>query len=63
MQQKLIGDELDIEPRIHIINDFLETEMDRLEEYVKSLSTKANDPTKTLDVLFRNTLQEVWKSY
>lgn len=44
-----------------MINDFVESEMERLEEYVKSLKVEAKDPTKILDELFRNTLQEVWK--
>ncbi|MFJ7408505.1 MULTISPECIES: nucleotidyltransferase domain-containing protein [unclassified Lysinibacillus] len=61
LKRKLIGDELDIEPRIHVINDFVESEMERLEEYVKSLKVEAKDPTKILNELFRNTLQEVWK--
>lgn len=61
LKRKLIGDELDIEPRIYVINDFVENEMERLEEYVKSLKVEAKDPTKILDELFRNTLQEVWK--
>lgn len=61
LKRKLIGDELDIEPRIDVINDFVENEMERLEEYVRSLRVEVKDPTKILDDLFRNTLQEVWK--
>ena len=58
--RKIQGDELDIEPRINVINDFVENEMDRLDDYVKSLKVKQQDPTKILDELFRNTLQEIW---
>ncbi len=58
--RKIKGDELDIEPRIDVINDFVENEMERLDEYVKSLKVKVKDPTKILDELFRNTLQETW---
>ncbi|SER91384.1 hypothetical protein [Psychrobacillus sp. OK032] len=60
-ERKLIDDELDIEPRIYVIDDFVENEMERLEEYVKRLRVKTKDPTKILDELFRNTLQEIWK--
>ncbi|QGM31955.1 nucleotidyltransferase domain-containing protein [Bacillus sp. N3536] len=61
LKRKLIGDELDIEPRIEVINDFVESEMERIENYIKSLKVEKKDPTKILDGLFRNTLQEVWK--
>ncbi|TQR20058.1 nucleotidyltransferase domain-containing protein [Psychrobacillus vulpis] len=60
LKRKIIGDELDIEPRINVINDFLESEMIRLEEYIKTLTVEIDDPTKKLDDLFRYTLKEVW---
>ncbi len=60
LKRKLRGDELDLESRIAIINEFIENEMERLEAYVKSLETEAKDPTKILDNLFRETLQETW---
>lgn len=61
LKRKLKGDELDLEPRIQMINDFVEGENARLEEYVKSLKVNVQDPTIMLDELFRSTLQEVWK--
>ncbi|CAM3276511.1 nucleotidyltransferase domain-containing protein [Filibacter tadaridae] len=60
LKRKITGDELDIEPRIEVINDFLENEIIRLEAYIKTLSIEAEDPTNDLDNLFRNTLKEVW---
>lgn len=60
LTRKMAGDELDIEPRIQIINDFLDSEMTRLEAYIKTISVEVEDPTKKLDELFRNTLTEVW---
>ncbi|SES40873.1 nucleotidyltransferase domain-containing protein [Psychrobacillus sp. OK032] len=60
LERKIIGDELDIEPRIQVINDFLESEMIRLEEYIQTLSIEIEDPTKKLDNLFRDILKEVW---
>lgn len=60
LKRKLLGDELDIEPRICVINDFVENEIERLEEYSKSLRVEVKDPTNMLDELFRNTLHEVW---
>jgi uncharacterized protein len=61
LKRKMIGDELDLEPRIDVINEFVEQEMARLEAYAKSLNIEVKDPTNMLDELFRNTLQEVWK--
>lgn len=61
LKRKLQSDELDIESRIKVINDFVENEIERLEEYIKSLKVKPKDPTKLLDELFRDTLHEVWK--
>jgi uncharacterized protein len=57
----MIGDELDMEPRIDVINTFLENEMERIEEYAKSLKVEIKDLTQLLDELFRKTLQEVWR--
>ena len=61
LKRKIKGEELDMELRINVINDFLEKEIEHLEEYAKSLSVQTKDPTKILDELFRETLQEVWK--
>lgn len=58
LKRKLMGDELDTEARIDVINDFVENEIRRLEEYVKSIKVEVKDPTNLLDELFRNTLQE-----
>lgn len=62
LKRKLAGDEFDLEPRIGVINEFVEDEMERLKEYAKTLSVKAEDPTRLLDSLFRATLDEVWKT-
>jgi len=58
--RKMAGDELDLEPRIQIINDFLNDRIVYLGEYIKTLA-KTNPPEETiLDELFREALQEVW---
>lgn len=61
LKRKLAGDELDIEARIGALNDFLESEMERLEAYAKTLTVEVKDPTEMLDGLFRDTLQKTWK--
>ena len=61
LERKLKGDELDLEPRIDVINEYVEVEMDHLQHYIKTLKVDTKDPTEELDKLFRSTLQEVWK--
>ncbi|MFC4685276.1 MULTISPECIES: nucleotidyltransferase domain-containing protein [unclassified Exiguobacterium] len=60
LERKLAGDEFDLEPRIAVINEFVEREIQRFEVYVESLDVQVNDPTAQLNELFRHTLQEVW---
>lgn len=60
LQRKLRGDELDLEPRIDVINTFVESEFERLEQYIQSLTVQQIDSTTLLDELFRSTLKEVW---
>lgn len=61
LTRKINGEELDLEPRIVVIHDFLEKEMAHLTNYAKTLDTKPEDPTEYLDQLFRDALDEAWK--
>ncbi len=60
LERKRNGDEFDLEPRIDVINQFVEAEMEHLEAYAKSLDVSVEDPTPQLNELFRNTLKEVY---
>ena len=60
--RKKAGDELTLEPRINLINDFLEKEINQLEKYVKGLKKDKTDPTEILNQLFRDTLNEAWNN-
>lgn len=60
LQRKMAGDELNMEPRIESINEYLDKEILHIEAYCKNLYVKVDDPTQKLDALFRKTLQEVW---
>ena len=60
LKRKMIGDELDLEPRIQVINAFLDREIAHLEAYAKTVSVEIEDPTRKLDELFRLTLKETW---
>ena len=60
LERKKNGEELDFEPRVEVINHFLNEEISRLMEYTKTLNTDIPDFTPNLDQLFINTLEEVW---
>ncbi len=60
LKRKLDGEELDIEPRIQVINNFLNEEILRLREFTKTLDISIPNFTPKLDLLFRHTLEEVW---
>lgn len=59
--RKRNGDELDREPMIRPINDFLEERIAFFEDYVKKKGDLIAPDTETLDVLFRETLKETGK--
>lgn len=61
LKRKLAGEELDQERKIQEINDFLTEEIARLREYTKTLNNERKNMTPKLDLLFRNTLDEVWR--
>jgi uncharacterized protein len=60
LRRKMAGEELNIERRINQINLFLNEEIIRLEEYAKSIKNDIQDPTESLNQIFRETLEEVW---
>lgn len=59
LKRKIVGEELNLEPRIDIINEYLNKEIEHLEAYTKGLNLEIPDPTSELDQLFRDTLNEV----
>ncbi|WP_201714729.1 nucleotidyltransferase domain-containing protein [Rossellomorea arthrocnemi] len=60
LKRKKAGEELNLEPRLDIIHEYLHKEIEHLEAYVKSINIHIPDPTAELDMLFRNALNEVW---
>jgi uncharacterized protein len=61
LNRKMSGEELSLEQKLPMINDFIEKEIFRLEEYTKSLKVSKDNITPLLDELFREVLEEVWK--
>lgn len=62
LHRKMAGGDADPEPKIWIIHDFLEEELERLRKYAITLNSHHPDYTPELDKLFRETLREVWNS-
>lgn len=60
LKRKMDGEELDLEPRIVEINNFLNEEINRLRETTKSLKFDVTNLTLQLDLLFKETLEEAW---
>jgi len=60
VNRKKSGDELDQEPKITVINDYLEERITFFEEQVKSFGPIIAPDTGKLDLLFRETLREAW---
>ncbi len=61
LERKMSGEELDKEPRIQIINDFVGSEIEHFNKIVNQYDKKIKPSTDKLDKLFRETLTEVWK--
>lgn len=61
LDRKKLGEELDIEPRIDVISNFLEEQMEYYKEYVKHVDEKEYADISILNDLFRSTLKEVWE--
>lgn len=57
---KKSGEELDCEPQLTAINDYLEEQFQVLDKVAASLNAKENNKDHQLDALFREALQGVW---
>lgn len=55
-----MGEELNEEPQIQILNDFLEKKIKFYSNNVKSLGQITQPDTARLDELFKQTIYEVW---
>lgn len=60
LERKRKGEELDLEARIHVIHQFIETEIERIMEAAKTLKIIKKDITPELNRLLLNTVEEVW---
>ncbi len=60
LERKKSGHELDLEPKIPVLNNFIEVELERLSN-VEKLKSAAQVDTAELNKLFIEALDEVWK--
>ena len=61
LSRKIAGDELKEEPKIEILNEFLERKIKFYNDYVSRIERPEKPETALLDELFRETIFEVWK--
>lgn len=61
LKRKMQGDELKEEPRIQILNEFLEEKLNFYNHYVKDVERNEQANTEKLNILFRETLERVWE--
>lgn len=61
LKRKMAGEELKEEPKIQILNDFLEQKIKFYEKFANEIEPNEKPPTELLDALFKKTIYEVWK--
>jgi predicted nucleotidyltransferase len=61
LSRKIAGEELNEEPRIQILNDYLEERIKFFNDYVQELGQNKQPDTARLNELFLQTMDEVWK--
>ena len=61
LERKIAGEELNEEPKIEILNQFIEQKIVYYTEYLKQVGKIENPETTRLNDLFKQTISEVWK--
>lgn len=61
LKRKMAGEELKEEPKIEILNEFLEKKIEFYKNYVEQIEPNEKPPTELLDKLFKETIDEVWR--
>ncbi|MFZ5987388.1 MAG: nucleotidyltransferase domain-containing protein [Bacillota bacterium] len=60
LEKKTAGLEIDIGPKSPVIIDFLKSKIDHYEQYLKTVRKEKMSDHEALNVLFHETLKEVW---
>jgi predicted nucleotidyltransferase len=61
LSRKMHGEELDVENRIQILDEYIENLITDFETYLSNYNFNKTPNTNSLNILFRNTLQDTWK--
>ena len=61
LERKMAGEELKEEPKIEILNEFLESKIEFYKNFVEQIEPNDKPQTEMLDALFKETIYEVWK--
>lgn len=61
LKRKRAGEELKEEPKIEILNEFLEEKIEFYKTFVEQMERAEKPQTERLDELFKETIFEVWK--
>jgi predicted nucleotidyltransferase len=61
LKRKMAGEELKEEPKIEILNEFLEKKIELYKDYVEQIEPNENPQTELLDQLFKETIFTVWR--
>ena len=61
LKRKMAGEELKEEPKIEILNEFLEKKIEFYKVYVEQIEPNDKPQTELLDALFKEMIFEVWK--
>lgn len=60
LKRKIAGEELDSEPRISVINDFIDLNIEHFDNYILSFKGKVPRGEQIFNIVFREALEEVW---
>ncbi len=60
LRRKIAGEELNLQNRVDVINDYIDKEIEQLTVFANSHNSELNDPTERLDQLYRKYLKMVW---
>ncbi|RIX60177.1 nucleotidyltransferase domain-containing protein [Paenibacillus nanensis] len=60
LERKKAGEELDYEPKLAVVNDYIERSLVSLEQSAAQMPPAKTDIDDKLDDLFRSSLREVW---
>jgi len=61
LNKKTLGLEVDIEPKSPVILNFLSNQIEHFEQYLKTVKKDMKSDYETLNLLFRETLKDVWQ--